>query len=315
MWLNPPARVERIHGRPAWELPLSWLNLSMNDPTGRALRNVWSTAWRSWRSTPAAAALADGLTEALGGSLCAVCRRWQGLAICGDCLARFGTARLRCARCAIALTAGVAPAAPESGRPAGSRAVLCGACVLDPPPQVAAVAAFDYVFPWSGLLGRFKFHGAVDLAGPLARALAAAVEQAPGLPAVDLVLPVPLAVERLRERGYNQAWELARRVARRRGLRADATLIERVRNTAHQLALPRAERAANVHAAFVLGPRGQAQVAGRRVALVDDVMTTGATLAEIAKVLQRGGAADVQCWVVARTPLDGEIGAARPPLR
>jgi ComF family protein len=177
---------------------------------------------------------------------------------------------------------------------------------------VAAVAAFDYVYPWAGLLGRFKFHGAVDLAGPLARALAAAVDQAPGLPAVDLVLPVPLAAERLRERGYNQAWELARRVARRRGLRADATLIERVRNTAHQLALPRAERAANVHAAFVLGPRASAQVAGRRVVLVDDVMTTGATLAEATRVLLRGGAAEVQCWVVARTPLDDETGAAGP---
>ncbi|MEY2688525.1 MAG: hypothetical protein RL375_2723 [Pseudomonadota bacterium] len=183
-------------------------------------------------------------------------------------------------------------------------APLCGACVLEPPPQVAAVAAFDYVFPWADLLGRFKFHGGVDLAGPLARALAAAVDQAPGLPAVDLVLPVPLAAQRLRERGYNQAWELARRVAWRRGLHADATLIERVRETPHQLALPRAERAANVHAAFVLGPRSQAQVAGRRVALVDDVMTTGATLAEAARVLLRGGAAEVQCWVVARTPLD-----------
>ncbi|MBK6852811.1 MAG: ComF family protein [Burkholderiales bacterium] len=178
--------------------------------------------------------------------------------------------------------------------------------MLLPPPQVAAVAAFDYVYPWAGLLGRFKFQGGVDLAGPLARALAGAIERAPGLPAVDLVLPVPLAAERLRERGYNQAWELARHVARRRGLRADATLIERVRNTAHQLALPRAERAANVHAAFVLGPRGQARVAGRRVVLVDDVMTTGATLAEAARVLLRGGAAEVQCWVVARTPLDDE---------
>jgi ComF family protein len=176
---------------------------------------------------------------------------------------------------------------------------------------VAAVAAFDYAYPWAGLLGRFKFHGGVDLAGPLARALAVAVDRAPGLPEVDLVLPVPLAAERLRERGYNQAWELARRVARRRGLRAEATLIDRVRNTPHQLALPRAERAANVHAAFVLGPRAREQVAGRRVALVDDVMTTGATLAEIAKVLQRAGAAEVQCWVVARTPLDDAIGSVQ----
>jgi ComF family protein len=175
---------------------------------------------------------------------------------------------------------------------------------------MASVAVFDYVFPWAGLLARLKFHAAVDLAAPLARELAGAVDRAGAARSVDLVLPVPLAAARLRERGFNQAWELARRVARRHALAADARCIERVRHTPHQLALPRAERAANVRAAFVLTPRGRAKVAGRRVALVDDVMTTGATVGELARVLLLGGAAEVHCWVVARTPLDGGASAA-----
>jgi ComF family protein len=184
--------------------------------------------------------------------------------------------------------------------------------VLAPQPQVASVAAFDYVFPWAGLLARLKFHAALDLAAPLARQLAGAVDRAGAARAVDLVLPVPLAAARLRERGFNQAWELARRVARRHGLTADARCIDRVRHTPHQLALPRVERAANVHAAFVLTARGRARVAGRRVALVDDVMTTGATSNELARVLLLGGAAEVHCWVVARTPLDASASGAVP---
>ncbi|MFM2067017.1 MAG: hypothetical protein RLZZ584_1926, partial [Pseudomonadota bacterium] len=217
-----------------------------------------------------------------------------------------------------ALTLGPAAAQDDADigrqRPAASgwHQMSCGDCLRQPPPQRAAVAAFDYVYPWAGLLGRLKFHDALDLARPLAGALAQAVAGRdaahPELAGVDLVLPVPLAPARLRERGYNQAWELARRVARARRVPAHAGLLERARDTPHQLALPRAARAANVRAAFVLAPGAARQVAGRHLALVDDVMTTGATLAEATHALLRGGAASVQCWVVARTPLQAEGG-------
>ncbi|MEY4748298.1 MAG: hypothetical protein RIQ60_512 [Pseudomonadota bacterium] len=242
--------------------------------------------------------------------LCQVCQTWQRQPICAECIALFGAPRLRCARCALALPAGVAAHVGARFDSLSADLPLCADCRRESPPQIAAVAAFDYVHPWSGLLGRLKFHDAVELARPLAQALAAAVaaRQAADqrLPAADLVLPVPLAQGRLRERGYNQAWELARRVARRLGVRAEAALLERLRETPHQLVLPRVARHANVRAAFVLAPGAARHLTGRQLAVVDDVMTTGATLAEVGRTLLRGGAASVQCWVVARTPLDDD---------
>ncbi len=127
-------------------------------------------------------------------------------------------------------------------------------------------------------------------------------QQRDGAPSPTLLLPIPLSDARLRERGYNQAWELARRLAREPGCTADARLLLRVRDTPHQLALPPEERAGNVHAAFAIEPARRAELAGREVTLVDDVMTTGATVAEAARTLLQGGAREVSVWVLARTP-------------
>jgi ComF family protein len=124
--------------------------------------------------------------------------------------------------------------------------------------------------------------------------------------APDLVVPVPLARARLAERGHNQAWELARRIARALGVHAEATLLVRVRATAHQLALPPGEREGNVRGAFAVEPSRTAAVAGRRVLLVDDVMTTGSTAGEIARVLRGAGASFIAVAVVARVPRPGE---------
>jgi ComF family protein len=115
---------------------------------------------------------------------------------------------------------------------------------------------------------------------------------------VDFVLPVPLAPARLRARGFNQALEIARHVARATGTRLEPGLAERSRDTASQAELPHAERARNVRGAF----RSMRALEGAVVALVDDVMTTGATLDELAATLKRAGAARVVNWVVARTP-------------
>jgi len=173
--------------------------------------------------------------------------------------------------------------------------------VLAPPPFDAAYAGAAYAHPWAMLVAQFKFEGALELAPALAGALLAARRRDPaGLP--ELLLPVPLSTQRLRERGYNQAWELARRLARLAGVRADARLVLRTRATAQQLALPPERRAANVRGAFAVEPLRRGELAGRHVALVDDVMTTGATLAELARVLKQAGAARVEAWVVARTP-------------
>ena len=157
----------------------------------------------------------------------------------------------------------------------------------------------DYAPPWDHLIVQFKYRGAVDLADALSLRLADALPTGAAA-AVDLVLPMPLSRERLAERGYNQAWELARRVARRHRLKANALALQRPLHRDPQAGLDRAERRRNLRGVFAVPqPR---QVAGSHVALVDDVMTTGATLAEAAQALLDAGAASIQAWVLARTP-------------
>lgn len=233
------------------------------------------------------------LQAAGSASACLVCERWQAQPLCPACRQRFGAPRPRCRVCAIELP--------------GAAAEICGACIRHPPPLQASVTAWSYAYPWDGLISRFKFHGAVDLAAPLADALAESVQaawRAGWLERPELLLPVPLSPQRLRERGYNQAWELARRLARRLDLPADPQLLQRLRDPPPQARLGRAQRLHNLAAAFVVAPAARPVLAGRCIALVDDVMTTGATLSEAALTLQRAGAAQVQAWVLARTPAD-----------
>jgi ComF family protein len=220
-------------------------------------------------------------------SQCALCRGWSRRRLCADCVQRFAAPVARCRRCALAVPAGVE---------------TCGACLRNAPPFDAAIAAVDYAWPWDTLLQRFKFHAAFDLAAALSALLVDALRRAPAPTTPHWVLPVPLSEARLRERGFNQAWEIARRVARTLRCRADARLLLRPRDTLHQVALPHGRRQANVRGAFAVEPQRRAELAGRDIALVDDVMTTGATVAEAAGVLKRAGARSVQVWVVARTP-------------
>jgi len=185
----------------------------------------------------------------------------------------------------------------------GLAAPACGECQRDMPPFEHTVCAADYAFPWDGLIAAFKFHGRAELAATLAQRLLTAVRVA-AIPLPQLVVPVPLAPARLAERGYNQAWELARRLAPALGVAAQSGLLWRPADTAHQVELDRTERQHNLRNAFMVDPRRRSELLGRRVALVDDVMTTGATAREAASALLRGGAAAVDVWVVARTPDD-----------
>jgi ComF family protein len=117
-----------------------------------------------------------------------------------------------------------------------------------------------------------------------------------------MVVPMPLGPSRLRERGYNQAWELARRVARQLALPRDPRILERVHDTPRQMSLPTERRATNVRGSFAVPAGALRRLRGRDVALVDDVMTTGATAREAARTLLEAGARSVQVWVAARTP-------------
>jgi ComF family protein len=219
-------------------------------------------------------------------TLCAVCRRWGGLRVCAACVASHADdSAARCPRCALRLPV---PSAP------------CVECLRDAPPQMHTVCAVDYGFPWDTLLRRLKFEGQVDLARPLGRLLAQAIAAA-ATPDPDLVTAVPLSPTRLASRGYNQAWLIARQVAAVRK-RPIVHLLERHLDTPEQASLDRAQRLANLRSAFGVPSAAQPRLRGRRVALVDDVMTTGATVAECAGTLLSAGAAEVQVWAVARTP-------------
>ena len=149
----------------------------------------------------------------------------------------------------------------------------------------------------------FKFHGRPELAGPLSALLLQAWQDSAGdSPKPDLILPVPLSPARLAERGYNQAWELARRLASALGRPAIASGLVRVVETERQAALTREERLKNLRAAFMVEPALRSRLAGAHLALVDDVMTTGATLHAAAKALRKAGVAHVEAWVCARVP-------------
>jgi ComF family protein len=177
----------------------------------------------------------------------------------------------------------------------------CGACLRDPPPFERCVCACDCAFPWDQLITAFKFQGHVELAAPLAQCMLQALHDAHAdMP--DLLIPVPLAPGRLAERGYNQSWELAHRLGRAVHRPAASTLLERPGDGAHQADLPLAQRLTNLRGAFVMLPAQRARLRQRHVALVDDVMSSGATLREAASTLLRAGAARVDAWVLARTP-------------
>ena len=185
------------------------------------------------------------------------------------------------------------------------RVPACGACLADPPPFDTCVVALDYAFPWDRLIADFKFNGQVELAAALARRLLQTIRQ-DGRPLPNWVLPVPLAPQRLAERGYNQAWELARRVARALGCRADAQLLLRPLSGPHQVELNLVQRRSNLRGAYLLNPARRLSLHGQHVALVDDVMTSGTTLREAAAALRRAGVARIDAWALARTPAPGD---------
>jgi len=223
------------------------------------------------------------------GGRCAVCRGWCAGDLCAFCTARFALEQPRCDGCALALAATGAP-----------RDAVCTRCRLAPPPWSRAVAGVDYGYPWDRLLADFKFHQRLEAVGALLQPLLARLQGERG--GDWRVVAVPLSRERLRERGYNQSWELARRLARALALEARADALFRVRDTGHQLGLHRDARQANLRDAFVVVPRHAAWVRGARIALVDDVLTTGATARAAARTLRAAGAREVQVWTVARTP-------------
>ncbi|MGI4984743.1 MAG: ComF family protein [Janthinobacterium lividum] len=257
------------------------------------------------------AALLRVLTACLPGR-CLVCGDAAGDALCARCARAYWpgtTAIARCAQCGIRLLSGSAAACADLPR--------CAPCQLAPPAFDATLALADYRPPLDILAITLKFRGRPALAHDLADRLAAGFADRiarvlaaretgdgtlPGTPDIvpDLLLPAPLSRRRLVRRGYNQAWELTHRFARRTGIPADPTLLLR-QHTAAQSDLSLAARRRNMRRAIRLAPHAASRIAGAHVGVVDDVMTTGATLDALARVLKTAGARRVSNFVVFRT--------------
>ncbi len=219
-------------------------------------------------------------------SQCDVCHAWPAQRVCNACVARFAQPATRCERCALRVPAGIA---------------VCGACLRHPPALDACLAAVDYAYPWADALAQFKFRGDPGWADALATMLRSTPWVEPALEAADVVLPVPLSTERLRTRGFNQSALLAQRLS---ASKTQLHTLLRLHATEAQSALPRAQRLRNLRGAFALEPLHAAALQGQRVVLIDDVMTTGATLEAAAQPLRQAGVTHITAIVLARTGLD-----------
>ncbi len=183
-----------------------------------------------------------------------------------------------------------------------SRPTRCGRCLRHPPAYDVTVVAADYAAPVDQLLLQLKFGARLALAGLFAQLLRDAVLQRPGFALPEVLCPVPLGPRRLAERGFNQALEIARPLAKRLGIPLWPTLACRVHETAAQSRLAPDQRRRNVERAFLVMPHALSMVRGRHIGVIDDVMTSGQTLHHLAATLKRFGAERVTNLVFARTP-------------
>jgi len=216
-------------------------------------------------------------------SQCAVCKHWPTQPICEACVAQFGQPIPRCQTCALPVLAGMR---------------RCGACIVSPPPLDQCLAAVTYTYPWARLVQEFKFHEHTAWARSFAALLRSTPWVEPALEAANFVLPMPLSKERLQSRGFNQALLLARALE---PAKVAHNLLLRIKDTPPQSSLPRKERLGSVKGAFAVDPLLASRLQGKHVVLVDDVMTSGASLHAAARVLRQAGAEYITAVVFART--------------
>lgn len=184
--------------------------------------------------------------------------------------------------------------------------LTCGACLRKPPAFTRVEAAWRYDFPLDALITRFKHQAQWPLGRLLGELLSHHLQHAfsEGLARPDLLLPVPLSGRRLRQRGFNQAGMLARWLSQDLQLTLNEHVLQRRQDTQAQQQLNAAQRLRNLRQAFALAPASQ--VRGLHLAIVDDVLTTGATAESIARLLRKAGAARVDVYCLARTPKPGD---------
>ena len=171
----------------------------------------------------------------------------------------------------------------------------CGQCVSSPPPTKQCISLFHYQAPVDYLIKHMKYHNQLTIAEMMGKALAKKIRKlSKALP--EQIIPVPLHVERLKQRGYNQAIEISRQISTELNIPLNLTDCSRIKHTSPQFDIPATQRSKNIKNAFEISSQLQA----RHIALVDDVMTTGSTVWEIANSLLKSGVEQVDVWVCAR---------------
>jgi ComF family protein len=216
-------------------------------------------------------------------SICHICEAWPSSAICESCVAQFAQPIPRCPTCALPLIKST-----------------CSVCYDEPPPLDQCIAAVTYGYPWAECIAQYKFNGDVGLGRQLAYLMRHTPWSEPALEAADSVIAIPLSAYRLRERGFNQSHELAKYLAPKK---TDIHVLRRLEHRSHQVGASRAERLAQTQNTFWIEPRQISCLQGKKLVLVDDVMTTGATLFEAARVLRKAGAVHITGLVFARAEL------------
>jgi ComF family protein len=221
-------------------------------------------------------------------SQCAVCKAWpsNGM-VCEPCVTRFAQPVRRCSTCALTLKAGMSADIKR-----------CGACIVKQPPLEECLTAVSYEYPWSDCIASYKFGNNPAWARTFALLLKSAPSVEHAVDEADLIVPVPLSTARLQQRGYNQSLEICKHLSR---TKTDATLLLRIKDTLTQSSLSKSERLKNVKAAFAVEPLRAKELQGKHVLLVDDVMTSGATLHAAAAALRQAGATHITAVVFART--------------
>jgi ComF family protein len=230
------------------------------------------------------------LAQALFPPVCVLCRdRGQVLNdgervdLCAACAADLPWNATACSACALPL-------------PEAEAGEVCGACLHRPPPYVASIVPLRYAYPLDHLVHGLKFHRDLACGRVLGQLLARHILSTRHEPLPELIIPVPLAPRRYRQRGFNQACELAMPLARLLRVPMRADLVVRQRETLEQLPLDRKQRRRNVRDAFAAA----ATLPARHVAILDDVATTGSTVTELARVLAQAGAGRIEVWAIAR---------------
>lgn len=226
--------------------------------------------------------------------ICEICARPSGNLLCEKCRLRLTHNDKCCVQCAEELPTKMASvSAPQSKR--------CGRCISNPPAFQQTFFAYDYNGPVAKLIQRFKFNEALIL-NQLLTDMVTSRLRAHDFPLPDALIPVPLHPARLKQRGFNQSYELAKSVGKALNIPVHQALLIRTRNTPNQSGLDRKTRENNVKGAFRFqASQDKTCLSGKHLAIIDDVITTGSTTREVAKVLKRSGVSRISVIAVAKT--------------